>query len=372
MKPATVKKWHTTAFRLFWRWKSKPGRPEIEPEMQALIRKLSAENPLWGAERIRQQLGLPGYDPPCTDTILKYMARPRRPGKPSTTWLPFLRNHLDVSWAIDFCTVPTLSFRTLFILIVLEHGHRKVLHWAVTPAPSMAWVVQQLSEAMPYGVQLRYLFRDNDGIYGHGARVFLDSCGIKEVRTAFRSPWQNPFIERYVGTLRKELPDHVIVLNERHLERLLTEFVENYYHAERRTKDSRATRPPRTPRRPSSLAPRSSSPRPSSAGSITPTAASPPERVPCGFGRSAMLAGRGRATSPRWQNGPSSFRCALIYSLAHAISGPKPISLPSATRDAPLRHAPHCPRRSFSGKHLAACTFRLPRAYCNSLVLGLV
>jgi hypothetical protein len=122
------------------------------------------------------------------------MVKPRRPRKPSTTWLPFLRNHLDVSWAIDFCTVPTLTFRTLFVFIVLEHGRRRVPHWAVTPAPSMAWVVQQLREAMPYGVQPRYLFRDNDGIYGHGVRAFLDSCGIEEVRTAFRSPWQNPFI----------------------------------------------------------------------------------------------------------------------------------------------------------------------------------
>ena len=218
-----------------------------------------------------------GYDPPRTDTILKYMVKPRRPRTPSTTWLPFLRNHLDVSWAIEFCTVPTFTFRTLFIFIVLEHGRRRVLHWAVTPAPSMAWVVQQLREAMPYGVQPRYLFRDNDGIYGNGVRAFLDSCALEEVRTAFRSPWQNPFIERYVGTLRKELLDHVIVLNERHLERLLAEFVENYYHAERRTKDSTAPRPFRTLHRLSSTGPPSSSPRTCSAASITPAAESPPD-----------------------------------------------------------------------------------------------
>ena len=201
--------------------------------MQARIRRLSTENPLWGAERIRQQLRLLGYEPPCTDTILKYMVKPRRPRKPSTTWLPFLRNHLGVSWAMDFFTVPTLTFDTLYVFVVLEHGRRKVLHWNVTSAPTMAWVVQQLREAMPYGVQPRYLFRDNDGIYGHGVRAFLDSCGIEEVRTAFRSPWQNPFIERYVGTLRKELLDHMIVLNERHLERLLAEFIERYYHTHR-------------------------------------------------------------------------------------------------------------------------------------------
>jgi len=163
------------AFRLYWRWKSRPGRPEITVEMQALIRKLSAGNPLWGVERMRQQLDMLGYDPPCTDTILKYMVKPRRPRKPSTTWLPFLRNHLGVSGAIDFFTVPTLTFDTLYVFVVLEHDRRRVLHWAVTPAPSMAWVVQQLREAMPYGVQPRYLFRDNDGIYGHGVRAFMNS-----------------------------------------------------------------------------------------------------------------------------------------------------------------------------------------------------
>jgi len=131
------------------------------------------------------------------------MVKPRRPRKPSTMWLPFLRNPLDVSWAIDFFTAPTLTFDTLYVFVVLEHGRRRVLHWAVTPAPSMAWVVQQLREATPYGLQPRYLFRDDDGIYGNGVRAFLDSCGIEEVRTVFRSPWQNPFIERYVGTLRK-------------------------------------------------------------------------------------------------------------------------------------------------------------------------
>jgi len=210
MKPASVRKWHTAAFRIFWRWKSKPGRPPITPAIQALIRRLSTENPLWGAERIRQQLALLGYAPPCADTILKYMAKPRQPRKPSTTWLPFLRNHLDVSWAIDFCIVPTLTFRTLFVSIVLEHGRRKVLHWAVTPAPTMSWVIQQLREATPYGIRPRYLFRDNDGVHGHGVRAFLDSCDIEEVRTAYRSPWQNPYVERFVGTLRRELLDHLI------------------------------------------------------------------------------------------------------------------------------------------------------------------
>jgi transposase InsO family protein len=229
MKPTTVK----TAFRLYWRWKSRPGRPAIPAEMQALIRRLSTENPLWGAARISQQLRLLGYEPPCDDTILKYMVKPRRPRKPSTTWLPFLHNHLDVSWAIDFFTVPTLTFDTLFVFVVLDHGRRKVLHWNVTAAPTMLWVVQQLREVTSYGVQPRYLFRDNDGIYGHDVRAFLNSCGIEEVRTAYHCPWQNPYVERFGGTLRRELLDHVIVLNEHHLVRLMTEFIEGYYHTDR-------------------------------------------------------------------------------------------------------------------------------------------
>ena len=193
MQPATVKKWHTTAFRLYWRWKSKPGRPAVSREMQFSIRQLSKDNPLWGAEHIRETLLLLSYDPPCEDTIRKYMVRLRKPHTPSTSWLPFLRNHLDVSWAIDFFTVTTIGFRNLYVFLVLEHGRRRVVHFATTHAPSMIWVVQQLREATPFGQQPRYLFRDNDGIYGDGVEAFLQRCGIKEVRTAYRSPWQNAY-----------------------------------------------------------------------------------------------------------------------------------------------------------------------------------
>lgn len=235
MQPATVKRWHTTAFQFYWRWKSRPqtGRPRVSREMQALIRQLSRENPLWGAERIRETLVLLQYNPPCEDTIRKYMIQPRTPKPKSTTWLPFLRNHLDVSWAMDFVTVTTLRFSTLYVFVILDHGRRKVVHVVTTYTPSMAWVIQQLREAMPFGTQPQYLFRDNDGIYGLGIKAFLKSCGIEEVRTAYRSPWQSPFVERFIGTVRRELLDHVIVLNQRHLDRLLREFIENYYHTAR-------------------------------------------------------------------------------------------------------------------------------------------
>ena len=223
MQPATVKKWHTAAFRCFWRWKScrKGGRRPISKEMESLIYQLSKENTLWSAERIKDTLILLQYDPPCEDTIRKYMYKPRKPHKRSTTWLPFLRNHVDVSWAIDFFTVTTINFATLYVFLVLDHGRREVIHFAVTRHPYMDWVIQQLRESMPFGLQPKYLFRDNDTIYGNGVRAFLDSCGIEEVRTAYRSPWQNPYVERFIGTLRRELLDHVIVLSQNHVERLL-------------------------------------------------------------------------------------------------------------------------------------------------------
>jgi putative transposase len=235
MRPATVKSWHTRAFKFYWRWKSrsKGGRPPISKEMRELIRQLSKDNPLWSPERIRDTLALLGYDPPHEDTIRKYMGMPRNPRDRSTTWLPFLRNHLDVSWAMDFFTVVTANFSFLYVFVVLDHGRRKVIHFAVTYNPTMEWVIQQLREATPFGLQPRYMFRDNDGIYGHGVKAFLESCGIEEVRTAFRSPWQNPYVERFGGTLRRELLDHVIVLSEGHLYRLLKEFVEEYYHVAR-------------------------------------------------------------------------------------------------------------------------------------------
>lgn len=233
MQPATVKRWHTRAFRVYWRRKSKPGRPPIPAEMQGLIRRLSRENPIWSAERIRDTLALLGLDPPCADTVRKYMARPRRPRRSSIHWKAFLHNHLDISWAMDFFTVYTVSFRILYVFLILEHGRRIVRHFAVTETPHMEWVVQQLRNATPFGEQPRYLFRDNDGIYGPGVPKFLRSSGIEEVRTAYRSPWQNPYCERVIGTLRRELLDHVIVRGEDHLERLLRTFLAEYYHPAR-------------------------------------------------------------------------------------------------------------------------------------------
>jgi len=234
MKPATVKRWNRAGSCLYWRWKSrKRGRPPISFEMQALIRTLSRENPIWSAERIRDTLLLLGCPHVSDDTVREYMARPGKPREPSTTWLPFLRNHAGDLVAIDFFTVTTVSFATAHVFLVFEHGRRRVVHLATTRSPSMEWVIQQLRNAMPFGTQPRYLSRDNDGIYGQGVALFLRACGIREVRTARRSPWQSPHIERLIGTLRRELLDHVVVLSEAHLERLLRKFIEDHYHVAR-------------------------------------------------------------------------------------------------------------------------------------------
>jgi transposase InsO family protein len=161
------------------------------------------------------------------------MVRPKGGPEKSQDWLTFLRNHMPVSWGIDFFTVPTLRFQILFVFVVLNHSLRQVVHFRETAHPTLTWVIQQLREAMPFGQQPTYLFRDNDGIYGDDVGQFLVGTGIEEIKTAYRSPWQNPFVERFGGTLRRELLDHVIILGEGHLKRLLKEFIEEYSHLAR-------------------------------------------------------------------------------------------------------------------------------------------
>jgi len=234
MQPATVIKWHRQGFRLYWRWKSrKRGRPKLGAEMRKLIKQISSENRLWSAERVHDHLVLLGFDPPHPDTIRKYMVKPDPSHGSSQTWLTFIRNHLHESWAFDFCTVPTLSFKILYVFVILDHSRRQILHFNVTRYPCMEWVILQLKEAMPFGKQPRFMFRDNDGIYGNGVGAFLKMCGIEEVRTAYHSPWQNPFVERFFGTLRRELLNHLVPINEEHCYCMIKEFIEDYYHSER-------------------------------------------------------------------------------------------------------------------------------------------
>ena len=231
VQPETVLWWHRDGFRLYWRWKSRSrcGRPKLDAEIRALIRRMSRENPTWGRRRIRSELHLLGYEV-AELTVAKYMVRGRKP--PSQGWRVFLKNHSREIAAIDFFTVVTLNFRILICFVVLRHHQRTVVHFNVTSHPTGRWTAQQIVEAFPYNTVPRYLLRDRDGIY---SSYFVDrvrGMGIEEVLIAPRSPWQNPFIERLIGSIRRECLDHVLVINEGHLLRVLREYFA-YYHDSR-------------------------------------------------------------------------------------------------------------------------------------------
>lgn len=201
--------------------------------MRDLIRRLATENPLWGAPRIRAELKLLGYRV-AEAAIAKYLpSKPPRPRKPSSpSWRTFWKNHLSEIAAIDFFVVPTATFRLLYVFLVLSPDRRRVAYFNVTANPSAQWTAQQLVEAFPFDSAPKYLVRDYDRIYGELFRRRVRNLGMQELPTAPRSPWQNPDVERLIGTLRRELLDHVLVLNERHLKRLLTDYFV-YYHTAR-------------------------------------------------------------------------------------------------------------------------------------------
>jgi transposase InsO family protein len=207
------------------------GRPPLDKELRDLIGRMARENPTWGAPRIRAELRLLGHDV-AEATVAKYLKRSRPSKPPSQTWRTFLTNHVGTLASMDFFVVPTVTFRLLYVFVLLRHQRRYVVHFNVTTAPTAAWVAQQLRQAFPFETAPRYLIRDRDGIYGDEVRRCLRSLGIEEVVTAPRSPWQNPYCERMIGSLRRECLDQVIVLNERHLRRLLSSFLD-YYHRSR-------------------------------------------------------------------------------------------------------------------------------------------
>ena len=194
-----------------------------------MIKQMSTENPLWGAPRILSELQLVGYSI-AERTVAKYIVRDRKP--PSQTWRAFLDNHLQDIVAIDFFTVSTATFRVLYCFVVLRHAQREVVHFNVTEHPTAAWTAQQIAEASPWDEAPKYLIRDRDLIYGAEFTKRIKSMGIEEVRTTFRSPWQSPYVERLIGSIRRECLDHMIVLNEAHLMHILTDYFA-YYHESR-------------------------------------------------------------------------------------------------------------------------------------------
>ena len=232
VQPETVIKWHRQGFKLFWRWKSrarKPGRPPIEREIRDLIRRMSRENPIWGAPRIVSELLLLGHAV-AERTVAKYMVRTRKP--PSQTWRTFLGNHVGDIAACDLFTMPTVTFRVLYVFIVMRHDRREIVHFNITTNPHAEWTAQQIINAFPYEEAPRFLIRDRDGIYGDYFTNRMKGMGIEEVPIAPQAPWQYPYCERVIGSIRRDCLDHVIVLNETHLHRILTEYLD-YYHNSR-------------------------------------------------------------------------------------------------------------------------------------------
>ena len=233
VKPDTVVGWHRTGFRWYWRWRSRrrPGRPRIGEQLRTLIRRLALENPSWGVPKIHGELLKLGFDL-CERTVARYLRRVRRRGDPAKNWLTFLENHREVIVALDFFTVPTITFQLLYFLFVIHHGRRRILHFNVTRYPTAEWTLQQLGEAFPDAVGCRYLILDHDSKFDRGVTDFLKATGLEVKRTAIQAPWQNGLAERWVGSCRHELLDHIIAINEAHLRRLLGAYV-TYHHEDR-------------------------------------------------------------------------------------------------------------------------------------------
>jgi transposase InsO family protein len=230
VQPRTVIAWQRKHFRAHWRRLSQrgtPGRPALAKEVRDLIRQMWQANPTWGSPRIVGELQKLGIAV-AKSTVEKYRPRPKKP--PSPTWKTFLKNHVQDLVALDFFVVPTVTFRVLFVLVILAHERRRIVHFNITEHPTAAWTAQQVVEAFPWDEAPRYLLRDRDRIYGTHFRQRVRHMGIKEVLTAPQSPWQNPYVERLIGSIRRECLDHVIVLHERHLQRLLTGYCAYYHH----------------------------------------------------------------------------------------------------------------------------------------------
>src|ERR1700676_2942724 len=218
VKPATVIQWHRKGFRLFWRWRSRSGRPSVDREVRHLIQQMNAANQLWGAPRIHGEMLKLGIEI-SQATVAKYMVRRR--GTPSPTWRSFQRNQAAGIAAIDMFVVASVSFRLLYVMIIVGHDRRKIIRAAVTEHPTAAWLSRQVIEAFPWNTAPRYLLRDRDASYGSEFCNRVKAMGITQVVTAPRSPWQNPYVERVIGSIRREYLDHVVIFDERHLRPIL-------------------------------------------------------------------------------------------------------------------------------------------------------
>jgi transposase InsO family protein len=229
VKPETVVAWHRRGFQIFRTWKSRRrlGRPTVAADVRVLIRTMSQTNPRWGAPRIHGELLKLGIQV-CQATVAKYMIRPRRP--PSQAWRTVLANHGGPIMAADFFVAPTATGRLLFVLVILAHARRRVAHVAVTEHPTAAWTSQQLRQAFPWEQAPRSIVRDRDHAFAGWANT-VKAIGIEDILTAPRSPWQNAYVERFIGSVRRECLDHIIVLNATGLQQLLRAYCAYYEHS---------------------------------------------------------------------------------------------------------------------------------------------
>src|SRR5467141_2643608 len=227
IRPETLVRWHRAGFRRYWRWKSRSlgGRPKIDADLCALIRRMSAENPLWGAPRIHGELLKLGFEV-AQSSVAKYMVK--RCGPPSQGWRTFLRNHAPNIAAMDLFIVPTIGFDLLYGLVIVRLARRDLVWINVTPHPTAEWVARQITEAFPWNEAPRYLIRDLDQIYGAAATRRLRAMGVRDKPIAPGSPWQNGFAERLIGSIRRECVDHIVVLGEMHLRRVLKSYARYY------------------------------------------------------------------------------------------------------------------------------------------------
>src|SRR6266545_4683832 len=227
IRPETLLRWHRAGFRRYWCWKSRSlgGRPRIAADLRALIRRMSIENPLWGAPRIHGELLKLGFEV-AQSSVAKYMVK--RCGPPSQGWRTFLRNHAPDIAAMDLFVVPTIGFDLLYGLVIVRLARRDLVWINVTPNPTAEWVARQITEAFPWNEAPRYLMRDRDRVYGVAVTHRLRAMGIRDKPIAPGSPWQNGFAERLTGSIRRECVDHVVVLGEAHLRRILTKYAAYY------------------------------------------------------------------------------------------------------------------------------------------------
>ncbi|MDR2712843.1 MAG: integrase core domain-containing protein [Clostridiales bacterium] len=233
VKPKTVIGWHKRLFKFYWRRKSRGGRPKISPATIALIKRIHKENPTLSPEQIHERLiALSITDAPAPNTIARYIRdkRKRPTEKQVQSWQTFLRNHAKSLWSMDFFVTPTLTFQVLYVLIIVSHDRRKIEHFAVTTQPSSAWMIQQIRNATPFDNQPEYIIHDNFPAFKEKHfQQFLADINIKSKSITPFCPWQNGVAERLVGIVRRELLDFAIPINQRHLEKLLAEYV-NYYN----------------------------------------------------------------------------------------------------------------------------------------------